>query len=133
MFGIRDRLIDTAVKMVDLVISGDLVRKAKDVADTGRGREPRQDAAPYSPPYTPPAPEAPGPAPAAKATAAPAYQVLKGELWDLTKDGEVVESHKRKQDTIKAGRTAARAAKGTLAILKLDGTVGEEVDYGAIL
>jgi hypothetical protein len=58
--------------------------------------------------------------------------VLKGEQWDLAKDGEVIESHKRKQDAIKAGRTAARAAKGTLAILKLDGAVGEDVDYGVI-
>ncbi len=137
-FGIRDRIIDTAVKVVDLVISGDLVKKARDVADTIRGKEPRYDDAPsyarpepptpsYAPP--PPAPPAPEPAPAA----APAYKVAKGEEgWELSKDGKVTETHKRKQDAIKAGRTQARADKGTLAILKLDGAVGEEVDYGDI-
>lgn len=129
-FGIRDRIIDTAVKVVDLVISGDLVKKARDVADTLRGKESRHDD--EAPVYARPEPPAPSPAPARPA-AAPAYQVAKGpEGWDLSKDGKVAETHKRKQDAIKAGRAQARADKGTLAILKLDGAVGEEVDYGDI-
>ena len=129
--GIRDRIIDTTVKVVDLILSGDLVRKAKGVADTVRGRDARYDDAPtYARPEPPPpAPEPPAPAPVAPTP--PAYRVAKGEAgWELSKDGEVIETHKRKHDAMKPGRAAARAEKGTLIILKLDGSVGEEVDYG---
>ncbi len=132
--GIRDRIIDTAVRVVDLVVSGDLLRKAKETVDGLRGVQPAPKSAYEPPPYTPPPPPPPAkpaaPAPAAKPSAAPAYKVDKvDDGWRLLKDGDVHAIHKRKQEAIKEGRTLAREAKGTLTILKLDGEVGEEVDY----
>ena len=133
-FGIRDRIIDTAVRVADVVVRGDLVKRARDVVDTLRGREPPYDPAAYGAPgpYEPsPRAATPSPAPIPEPeNTSPGYEVEKGEGgWRLLKDGELEETFKRKEEATRAGRAQARAAKGTLRIFKVDGSLGDEVDY----
>ena len=112
-----------------------LVKRAREVVDTLRGREPAYDPATYGAPgpYEPSPSASPAPAsiPEPENTR-PGYEVEKGEGgWRLLKDGELEETFKRKEDATRAGRAQARAAKGTLQIFKVDGSLGDEGDYAS--